>query len=82
MLSAPALLLVYTFALNAAPDPPAVVEGRRRRALYQTGQITEEEYRNPILFRQKAEQKQSEAIDRLERRTQWEIDMAKKEQGR
>ena len=41
--------------LNLVPEPPAVVEGRYRRRLYQEGAITKAEFHNPALLRQRIE---------------------------
>lgn len=70
---APAFIFVaYNVLLNTVPDPPAVVEGRYRARLYRLGKITEAEFRNPELFRQRQAEKEGLLIK--ERQEAWKLE--------
>ena len=79
LLGTPAFFIAITLALNLAPDPPAVREGRERAALYRAGRITAEEFRNPALFRQRVAEKEGLRIKEREEAWQEESERRRRE---
>lgn len=53
--------------LTLAPDPPSVIEGRRRRWLFNNGAISKAEFHNPALLEARQDRERREEEDRLAR---------------
>ena len=72
LLSGGGLWLGTSILLNIVRDPPAVQEGRKRKAQYQKGLISRAEYLNPAILKARLAREAEEDALSQEKARQWD----------